>query len=55
MVQAILNSYSGADYTQLMKAAYKTEAFTQYEKMLTDQAVKEWKIKDIVTNTGENK
>jgi hypothetical protein len=55
VVQAILNSYSGADYTQLMKAAYKTEAFTQYEKMLTDQAVKEWKIKDIVTNTGENK
>jgi len=52
VVHAILNSYSGADLQQLYREAYKVEAFTQYEKMLTDQAVKEWKIKDIVTNTG---
>ncbi|CAB4161309.1 hypothetical protein UFOVP729_43 [uncultured Caudovirales phage] len=52
VVHAILNSYSGADLQQLYREAYKVEAFTQYEKMLTDQAVKDWKIKDIVTNTG---
>lgn len=55
VVQAILNSYSGSDLQQLYKEAYKVEAFTQYEKMLVDQAVKDWKIKDLVTNTGENK
>lgn len=55
VVQAILNSYSGSDLQQLYREAYKVEAFTQYEKMLVDQAVKDWKIKDLVTNTGENK
>ena len=52
IVQAILNTYSGSDLQQLYKEAYKVEAFTQYEKMLTDQAVKDWAVKDIVVNTG---
>ena len=55
VVQAILNTYSGADLQQLYREAYKVEAFTQYEKMLTDQAVKDWKIKDITTDTGVQK
>jgi hypothetical protein len=55
VVQSILNSYSGADLQQLYREAYKVEAFTQYEKMLTDQAVKDWKIKDITTDTGVQK
>jgi hypothetical protein len=55
VVQAILNNYTGSDLQQLYKAAYKVEAFTQYEKMLTDQAVKDWAVKDLVVNTGENK
>lgn len=54
VVQAILNSYSGSDLQQLYREAYKVEAFTQYEKMLVDQAVKDWKVKDLVTNTGVN-
>jgi hypothetical protein len=54
IVQAILNTYSGSDLQQLYKEAYKVEAFTQYEKMLTDQAVKDWAVKDIVVNTGVN-
>ena len=54
IVQAILNTYSGSDLQQLYKEAYKVEAFTQYEKMLTDQAVKDWTVKDIVVNTGVN-
>jgi hypothetical protein len=55
VVQSILNSYSGSDLQQLYREAYKVEAFTQYEKMLTDQAVKDWKIKDITTDTGVQK
>lgn len=54
VVQSILNSYSGSDLQQLYREAYKVEAFTQYEKMLTEQAVKDWRIKDVVTNTGVN-
>jgi len=54
VVQAILNSYTGEDLRTLYKAAYKVEAFTQYEKMLTDQAVKDWAVKDIVVDTGVN-
>jgi len=53
VVHAILNRYSGSDYKQLMGEAYKVEAFTQYQKMLTDQAVRQWNIKDLVTDTGE--
>lgn len=47
VVQAVLNSYSGSDLQQLYKEAYKVEGFTQYEKLLVDQAVKDWEIKDI--------
>ena len=54
IVQAVLNSYTGEDLRILYKEAYKVEAFTQYEKMLTDQAVKDWAVKDIVVNTGVN-
>ena len=52
VVHAILNTYTGSDLQQLYREAYKVEAFTQYEKMLTDQAVRDWKIKDLVTDTG---
>jgi hypothetical protein len=55
VVQAILNNYSGSDLQLLYREAYKVEAFTQYEKMLTDQAVKDWAVKDLVVNTGVNK
>jgi len=55
VVHAILNTYTGSDLQQLYREAYKTEAFTQYEKMVTDQAVKEWKIKDITTDIGVQK
>jgi hypothetical protein len=54
IVQAILNTYTGSDLQQLYRESYKVEAFTQYEKMLTDQAVKDWAVKDIVVNTGVN-
>jgi hypothetical protein len=54
VVQAILNNYTGSDLQQLYKEAYKVEAFTQYEKMLTDQAMKDWTVKDLVVNTGAN-
>ena len=54
IVQAVLNTYSGSDLQQLYKEAYKVEAFTQYEKMLTDQAMKDWAVKDLVVNTGVN-
>lgn len=55
IVQAVLNTYSGSDLKQLYAEAYKVEAFTQYEKLLTDQMVKDWKIKDLIVNTGVNK
>jgi|688.fasta_scaffold13382_8 hypothetical protein len=55
VVQAILNNYTGSDLQLLYREAYKVEAFTQYEKMLTDQAVKDWAVKDLVVNTGVNK
>ena len=54
VVQAILHSYTGSDLQQLYKEAYKVEAFTQYEKMLTDQAMKDWAVKDLLVNTGVN-
>jgi hypothetical protein len=47
VVQAILNSHSGADLQQLMREAYSNEAFTQYEKLVTDQAMKDWTVKDL--------
>ena len=52
VVQAILNTYTGSDLLQLYKEAYKVDAFTQYEKLVTDQAIKEWKVKDFVVNKG---
>lgn len=54
VIQAILNKYRGSDYNELMSAAYKTADFTMYQKMLTDRALKEWKIKDLVTETQGN-
>ena len=54
VVQAVLNNYTGSDLQQLYKEAYKVEAFTQYEKMLTDQAMKDWAVKDLRVNTGVN-
>jgi hypothetical protein len=47
VVQAILHSYSGSDLQQLYQEAYKVEAYTQYEKLLIDQAMKDWEVKDI--------
>ena len=52
VVQAILNSYSGTDLQQLYREAYKVEAFTQYEKMVVDQAVKDWQVKDFLVDSG---
>lgn len=54
IVQAILHSYTGDDLRTLYKEAYQVEAFTQYEKMLTEQAMKQWKVNDLVVNTGVN-
>jgi hypothetical protein len=47
VVQTILHSYSGSDLQQLYQEAYKVEAYTQYEKLLIDQAMKDWEVKDI--------
>jgi hypothetical protein len=52
VVQAILNTYSGEDFKTLLSTAYKTEGFTQYEKMLVDQMVKDWEVKDVLVDTG---
>ena len=54
VVQTILHSYTGEDLRALYKEAYQVEAFTQYEKMLTEQAMKQWKVNDLVVNTGVN-
>ena len=54
IVQAILHTYTGSDLQQLYKEAYKVEAFTQYEKMLTDQAMKDWTVRDLTVDTGVN-
>lgn len=54
IVHAIINSYDGADYRALMKAAYKTEEGTQYQRLLTDQAQKQWKIEDLIVSKGVN-
>ena len=55
VVHSIINSYEGADYRALMKAAYKTEDGTQYQRLLADQALKQWKIEDLVVDRGANK
>lgn len=49
VVQAYLNAYKGEDLTLLMREAYKVEAFTQYEKMVTEQMVKQFQITDLTT------
>lgn len=54
VVHAIINSYNGADRKRLYTEAYKVEAFTQYEKLLVDQAVKDWTVQDIIVDTGAN-
>jgi hypothetical protein len=49
VVQAYLNTYEGDDLRTLMKEAYKVEAFTQYEKMVVEQMVKQYQITDLTT------
>lgn len=49
VVQAYLNAYTGEDLKLLMKEAYKVEAFTQYEKMVVEQMVKQFQITDLTT------
>lgn len=54
VVHSIINSYNAADRKRLYTEAYKVEAFTQYEKLLIDQAVKDWAVKDLIVDTGVN-
>ena len=49
IVQTYLNAYTGEDLRVLMKEAYKVEAFTQYEKMVVEQMVKQFQITDLTT------
>ena len=49
VVQTYLNAYQGEDLKMLMKEAYKVEAFTQYEKMVVEQMVKQFQITDLTT------
>jgi hypothetical protein len=49
VVQTYLNAYQGEDLKQLMREAYKVEAFTQYEKMVVEQMVKQFQITDLTT------
>jgi len=49
VVQAYLNTYEGDDLRTLMKEAYRVEAFTQYEKMVVEQMVKQYQITDLTT------
>jgi hypothetical protein len=52
--QAIINSHDGDGYRQLMREANKLDTFTQYQRLLAEQAIKDWTIKDVVTDTGVN-
>jgi hypothetical protein len=54
ITQAIINSHDGDGYRQLMREANKLDTYTQYQRLLTDQAVKDWTIKDVITDTGVN-
>ena len=49
VVQTYLNAYTGEDLKLLMKEAYRVEAFTQYEKMVVEQMVKQFQITDLTT------
>jgi len=49
VVQAYLNTYEGDDLRTLMKEAYRVEAFTQYEKMVVEQMVKQYQTTDLTT------
>jgi hypothetical protein len=49
VVQFYLNGHKGEDLRVLMKEAYKVEAFTQYEKMVVEQMVKQFQITDLTT------
>jgi hypothetical protein len=49
VVQAHLHAYDGEDYVLLLEAASKVEGFTQYEKMVTEQMVKQFQITDLTT------
>ena len=47
IIQSVLNLYDGADYRTLLSQAYKTDSFTQFEKMAIDQMVKGYKKQDL--------
>ena len=47
VIQAILNKYAGDDLKQLYTAAYSVETFTQYEKLVIEQMIKQFKVKDL--------
>jgi hypothetical protein len=49
VVQAHLHAYDGDDYVLLLEAASKVEGFTQYEKMVAEQMVKQFQITDLTT------
>lgn len=49
VVQAYLNAYQGEDLKMLMREAYKVEAFTQYEKLVVEQMVKQFQVTDLTT------
>lgn len=49
VVQAYLNAYEGEDLKMLMREAYKVEAFTQYEKLVVEQMVKQFQVTDLTT------
>jgi hypothetical protein len=49
VVQTYLNAYGGDDLRFLMREAYRVEAFTQYEKMVVEQMVKQFQITDLTT------
>ena len=52
--QAIINSHDGDGYRMLMREANKLDTFTQYQRLLAEQGMKEWTIKDVITETGVN-
>jgi len=54
VTQAIINSHDGDGYRMLMREANQLDTFTQYQRLLTEQAIKDWTIKDVITETGVN-
>jgi hypothetical protein len=52
IVQAIVGAREGEEWRTLMREANKIDSFTQYQRLLTEQAIKDWTVKDIVIDTG---